>query len=97
MLSEMAEKNQKIESEKFELEKKKDFQISELRKQVLFLEQQLIQANLELSNAQNQILQEQSIVMQLEKEKAEQSELIGGLKADRDEIKSKNGPKETVN
>jgi hypothetical protein len=52
---------------------------------------------LELSNAQNQILQEQSIVMQLEKEKAEQSELIGGLKADRDEIKSKNGPKETVN
>ena len=55
LLSEMAEKNQKIESEKFELEKKKDFQISELRKQVLFLEQRLIQANLELSNAQNQI------------------------------------------
>ena len=39
LLQEMAEKNQKIEKEKTELERKKDFQISELRKQVLFLEQ----------------------------------------------------------
>jgi hypothetical protein len=37
-LTEMAEKSQRIEKEKHELEAKKDFQISELRKQVLFLE-----------------------------------------------------------
>lgn len=71
LLSEMAEKNQKIESEKFELEKKKDFQISELRKQVLFLEQRLIQANLELSSAQNQIQQEHQLILKLEREKEE--------------------------
>lgn len=81
LLYDLQDKNQLIELEKLQLTKMKDKQIKELSGQVKQLEQQLIDANLEIANVRTKFSLEQQLVAKIKAQMEKQDQEISERQA----------------